>query len=135
MRLSFALSDWKRLGEKYPPALVSLKTIRDEGAAALAAGTATREIFHDVSSINREIGEDGLTVAIFKRLHSDHPELAKKCFRVAQDTLIEKGEIDLFLHYAGDLTRVTIYLTHLADEVECRHERRTTPPRNTARSY
>ena len=104
VRLSFALSDWKRLGEKYPPALASLKSIRDSGLAALAAGTASSEIFHDVSSINRELGEDDATVTVFKQMHMAHPDLAKKCFRAAQDTLIERGAIDLFIHYAGDLS-------------------------------
>lgn len=104
VRLSFALGDWKRLGEKYPPALASLKAVRDEGLVALAAGKASREIFHDVSSINRELGEDDSTVSAFKLLHTKSPELAKKCFRVAQDTLIAKGEIELFMHYAGDLS-------------------------------
>jgi hypothetical protein len=104
VRLSFALGDWKRLGEKYPPALASLKAIRDAGAAALVAGKADRAMFHDVSSINQTLEEDGSTVALLKELHAKQPALAKKCFRFAQETLLAEGEIDLFVEYAGDLS-------------------------------
>lgn len=103
VRLSFALSDWKRLGEKYPPAMASLKATRDAGLAALDAGTAPAEVFHDVASINRELGEAESTIVLFKKLHTQRPELAKKCFRAVQETLLERGETDLFVHYVGDL--------------------------------
>jgi hypothetical protein len=103
VRLSFALNDWKNLGEKYPPALTSLKATRDAGVAALTAGTASREIFHDVSSINHVLKEDHLTITTFKHLHAKHPILAKQCFSITAETLISEGEIDLFTQYADDL--------------------------------
>lgn len=103
VRLSFALGDWKDLGDKYPPALASLKSMRDEGVKALFAGTATPDVFHDISSINRALGEDESTVKVFKELHSHYPELAVKCFQMVQETLLAKHEINLFLHYVGDL--------------------------------
>ncbi|HWL54951.1 MAG TPA: hypothetical protein VNQ90_21085 [Chthoniobacteraceae bacterium] len=104
VRLSFALSAWKRLGDQYPPALASLKATRDADVRALNEGTGTREDFHDVSSINQELGEEDATVSLFKELHAQKPALAKKCFPVIQETLLAKGETDLFLQYAGELS-------------------------------
>src|SRR3954462_5851261 len=57
VRLSFALSDWIKLGKKYPKALEKLKSIRDEKTAKLLAGDSNRELFHDVESINQHLNE------------------------------------------------------------------------------
>jgi hypothetical protein len=103
VRLSFALTNWKRLGEKYPPALASLKAIRDEGAAAVKEGTASVDLFHDVFAINRTLGEEKATVALFKHLHANHPGLARQCSLVARGLLLAQEEDELFLHYVNDL--------------------------------
>ena len=103
VRLSFALSDWKRLADKYPPALASLEATRDSGAKGLEAGTASPSMFHDVQSINEILGAVQQTITLFKTLDTKNPDLAKKCFRFAQETLLAQGETDLFTRYAGDL--------------------------------
>ena len=103
VRLSFALRAWKRLGDNYPPALVSLKAIRDDGLKALSSGEATRETFGDVSSINRALGEDESTIRTFEMLRERHPELATKCFSWIQDLLLAKNESEIFLSCVGDM--------------------------------
>jgi hypothetical protein len=103
VRLSYALSDWKKLGDKYPPALASLTNLRDQGSQAVLDGKAAPELFHDVVSINRALKEEAKSVALFKTLVEKQPDFAKKCFRYMDDTLVDAGELELFEKYSGDL--------------------------------
>ncbi len=102
VRLSFALSAWKQLGEKYPPAMAALTALRDQGTQTVLAGKAEPELFHDVISINQTLAEDDQSVKLFKTLAEKQPDFAKLCFRFIQDTLISAGEVDLFTRYSGD---------------------------------
>ena len=102
VRLSFALSGWKKLGDKYPPALASLINLRDQGIQAALDGKAAPESFHDVISINRTLKEEAKSVALFKTLAEKQPEFAKKCFRYMDDTLVGTGELELFRNTAGN---------------------------------
>ncbi|MCW1923976.1 hypothetical protein OKA05_15520 [Luteolibacter arcticus] len=111
VRLSFALSDWKELADKYPPALASLKAIRDRDAKALEDGTAEATLFNDVLSINETLGEDPSTIALFKRLDAKQPALAQNCFLYAREDLLAQGDADLFTKYAGD------FITYLTEEI------------------
>jgi len=112
VRLSFALSDWMRLGEKFPPAIASLKRIRDEGTKTLEEGKGNAALFHDVESINSKLSEEDASIALFKKLDANHPALAGKCFNMISETLMEKNEMDLFAKYVGDPK------TYLAGHIE-----------------
>ena len=103
VRLSFALSYWKELGEKYPPAIASLKSIRDAGASAILAGSDSRDVFIDVVSINRTLGDDALSISLFKNLEVKNPQLAKKVFDRVEDVLLDHRENEVFSRYSGDL--------------------------------
>jgi hypothetical protein len=102
VRLSFALSYWKNLGDKYPPALASLTALRDNGTQTVLAGTAAPELFHDVVSINRTLGQSGKSVELFKTLDQKQPELARRCLRNVEEALISAGEMELFMKCGGD---------------------------------
>ena len=103
VRLSFALSYWKKLGDKYPPALASLTNLRDQGTQAALDGKGKPELFHDVIAINRVLKEEAKSVALFKTLTEKQPDFAKQCFRYIDKTLVEAGELKLFESYSGDL--------------------------------
>lgn len=103
VRLSFALSAWKELGEKYPPALESLRLVRDDGNSRLRAGDAADELFHDVVSINHTLGEDGSTMALFGELEASDGDAAKRRFRYLKEVAFEKAP-DVFLAYTPDLS-------------------------------
>ncbi|MEJ6569371.1 MAG: hypothetical protein QNL80_10930 [Akkermansiaceae bacterium] len=118
VRLSFALADWKRLGDEYSLALASMRATREQGLMELFERTASREIFHDVSSINSQLGEDDLTLALFKEIHEHDPALALKCFRIVQDILLEEKEVELLIEYAGSLR------SHLQVKIEQHQELR-----------
>lgn len=119
VRLSFAIGQWKELGDQYPLALASLKAIRDAGVRALEAGTYDPQTFLDVQAINGELGEDAATIELFKSLAAKQPALAKKWFVAIEDTLIDQGEIELFAEHGGDLVRhlKTHFITYRATRI------------------
>jgi tetratricopeptide (TPR) repeat protein len=102
VRLSYALSDWIELGNKYPKALATLKAIRDEKTARLLTGEADRGLFHDVESINDHLKESRATVELFKKLDGAQPEFAASVYDIADEALIAAGEYGLAKKYLGD---------------------------------
>jgi hypothetical protein len=88
VRLSFALSDWLELAEKYPPALAKLKKIRDAARRNVMAGKNVRESFHDMASINYHLGEQSATKKTFEALDQKNPKTAEEVFDLAQPSLV-----------------------------------------------
>ncbi len=108
VRLSFALSDWIELGKKYPQALVTLKSIRDEKTSRLLLGETNRALFHDVESINDHLGESEATVDLFKKLEAAQSEFAASIYDLADESLIAAREYGLARKYLGDpMSRLT----------------------------
>jgi hypothetical protein len=102
VRLSYALAAWVELGEKYPPALRALTSIRDEKAKALAGGNGTFAAFHDVAAINESLKESPATAALFQAIHQAHPRLAGQCYRVAEPHLLAQREYAICASYIPD---------------------------------
>ena len=102
VRLSFALGDWKELGDLYPPALIALKKTRDDKTALLAQGNGNRSLFHDVMALNRTLGDDSKTVELFRKLDHDQKRLAKQCWPIAERVIIEAKAYDLAKKYTGN---------------------------------
>ena len=103
VRLSFALSYWKQLGDVYPPALQTMIKIRDNKADLLAQGKGNRNLFHDVMALNRTLGSDSLTVALFRSLDHEHQELAGQSWSIAKNAIIEAKAYDLVRKYMDSL--------------------------------
>lgn len=89
VRLSFALSYWQELAEKFPPALDKLIEIRDEAKTQVLEGTDIYKPFHDMESINDRLGESLQTKDVFTLLDEKHPDKAKTVFDRAQASLVE----------------------------------------------
>lgn len=102
VRLSFALSAWVELGQKYPPALKSLKRIRDRDSDRLRAGLISDSVFHDVVAINRVLKEDAQTMMLFRKIEGANPEAAQRLFRFMISEALDVAP-DLFLRYTPDL--------------------------------
>lgn len=92
VRLSFALSDWVKLSERYPAALKSLKAIRDAAEKDVRNGKSPWEAFFDFSSINRSLDEPAKTKELFVWLDKHKPALAKRTFDIAQPALVSTKE-------------------------------------------
>jgi tetratricopeptide (TPR) repeat protein len=107
VRLSFALSAWRRLGGAYPPALAALTETRD---AALESFKRERRegAFADFVAINRTLGEDSRTAEAFVLLDKEDPEMARQVFGRARPALIKAKEYSLcgkYLKPKEDLSR------------------------------
>lgn len=88
VRLSFALSYWGELNEQYPPSLKKFKEIRDQAMKDVLSGKNVREMFHDLSSLNEELGEERVTRKAFESLQVKDPENAKRVFDLAKPVLL-----------------------------------------------
>ena len=102
VRLSFALFEWMALGRKYPKARQALLEIRDHNLHAFAEGHGTYTLFKDIAAINERCGYEPSTCDLFKWLKDQQPELAKRCYTVAEDALVSRREYALCLAYVGD---------------------------------
>lgn len=101
VRLSFALNDWKKLGEQYPPALEAMKKIRDK-KNRLVTKNGSIGLFGDVVALNRTLNENNKTVDLFKTVEAKQPEAAKSCFRWAKAALFAANQYSTINKYLGD---------------------------------
>jgi hypothetical protein len=95
VRLSYALSDWAELANRYPPALVALKAICDAKSDRLARGDGDRPLFHDVRALNEQLGQQGSTYELFVRLQEANPALAEECADLAMAAIVGSKDFDL----------------------------------------
>jgi hypothetical protein len=102
VRLSFGLTGWVELGDVYPPARQALLSVRDRATRAIAQGDGSFALFHEVAAINRHLGDEAETVRFFELLHQRHPELARQCYPVAEQTLVQAGEYATCSSYVPD---------------------------------
>jgi hypothetical protein len=73
VRYSFLLSEIKRLGEKYPPALDALRERRDQAEKRLMASANDFDAAQGFSSINRVLKETNRTLQYYDQLPPDAP--------------------------------------------------------------
>jgi len=99
VRLSFALSYWAELAEKYPKAKEALVDIRDKGVKKLTEGKASFDVFQEVSAINSHLNEQAQTVTLFKMIHEKRKDIAYLCFMVAEKELVAQREYQLCSSY------------------------------------
>ena len=110
VRLSFALGDWRRLANRYPPALQKMEKIRDRSEEWVRENKDDHQAFMDVVALNRQLKELDKTVGLFKWLDSNDPSFASAAYLAAQGSLVEAGEFDLCGKYL-DATKE--YESHL----------------------
>ncbi len=105
VRTSFLLSDIGRLGRKHPPALDALRKRRDAAQERVLKEAPKQALLRsvqgcskmdfpalDVSSLNRELGEDDKTLELYDKLRIEHPDwpAVKHLRRAAFDLLLKK---------------------------------------------
>ena len=98
VRLSFALSDWLKLGENYPPALAKLREVREETEARVRDENRVRvrfEDFHDLTALNKTLREEERTAETFKWLSENDAEDAARVYGVSEAALIKQKEFAL----------------------------------------
>jgi hypothetical protein len=88
VRLSAVVSGWKRLADRYSPALDALEQVRARTEAELRGGRGTFELFMDLSAINTHLVREADTAALFAWLDANDPALAERVSDVAQPSLV-----------------------------------------------
>jgi len=109
VRLSFALGYWTHLGASYPPALEKLRQVRDDLRKDIRGGKEKRAeevatAFNEFAAINRELGDEPGTAALFMWLDANRPQLAKAAYDVAERTLIAAKAYAVCGRYLDDTT-------------------------------
>lgn len=94
VRNSFALSDWVELGRRYPKARQALIEIRDADAGEFSQGRGYFDLFMELAAINRYLGQEDATVAVFKGLVAHDKALAQQCYSLIEPQLIQRSESD-----------------------------------------
>jgi tetratricopeptide (TPR) repeat protein len=115
VRLSYALDEWLELADKYPPAKKALIETRDKNESLILEGKGNFNNFHDLSSINRVLGEKEKTLELFRKVHKTQPELAVFLFIVAKDLLVENKEYKICGEYIKDSIKEFENIRHLRE--------------------
>ena len=95
VRLSFALSYWKALGEVYQPAKQAMLDTRDRKTRQLREGKGNAALFQDVAALNHTLGDDDATVPLFREIDKADAALAAQCWYFARDLLFSQKQYDL----------------------------------------
>lgn len=90
VRLSFALSYWMDLANEYPPAMAGFIYTRDEAEIG-CRNEVSFELFHDLASMNRQLGDHRRTADLFVEIAATNRPAAELLYHVAESDLIAVG--------------------------------------------
>lgn len=102
VRLSYALSAWKRLAQSHPPALRRLRNAQSRARKNVLHLRKRRDVFsnfHDFRSINEKLEESGKTVRFFRKLHRENPTKAAIVYQLAEESLVAAGQFEICAAY------------------------------------
>lgn len=102
VRLSYAIEDWVKLSQKYPPALTALIALKDKNKKLLLTGNGDFKNFQEFSSINRSLKKEDETYKLFLLLDKKFPKLAHRYFIIAKDLVMKHKNYQLYAKYLKD---------------------------------
>jgi hypothetical protein len=102
VRLSFALSNWKSLADIYPPAMVSMKQMRDKKMKQLVDSNVTYKLFADITALNRILSQEEKTITLFETIDKKSHYKAKELFPYAKNALFKSKRYDVLRKFIGD---------------------------------
>ena len=134
VRLSYALYDWVRLGELYPPAMDALHNVRDDKAAGVLNGRLDRSTFQDVAAIDAILQTPEKTHGLYRQLMDAQPELAGSCVQSALPSIVAAKDYRLAAQLIPDpesaVQRYSVRLYRNVQDIKLR--RYTRAPRRWA---
>lgn len=109
VRLSFALSDWYKLGELYPPAMESFHKTKDQTFKQFQNNTSDVQSVRDLIGFYEVSGEEYKSVNLIETLVKQHSNdlkiywnpLKMKLFEFKRYDLISEFKIDVLKEYAN----------------------------------
>ncbi|UTF61092.1 hypothetical protein [Gilvimarinus sp. DA14] len=102
VRLSFALADWAKLGELYPPAMTALQNIAAEHKEQLLDGRGDFDMMMEFASINEYIGDPRATIEVFRAVDQAYPEQSRSLFFAVREELFAQQEYQLIHKFVED---------------------------------
>jgi hypothetical protein len=123
MRLSVVLSDIARLASNHPPALTALRERRERAQSRVLTDAADETSAHELSSLNRALGEDARTLELYDRLAPDDPQRRRLRIAGAYQLLVNARR------YSDALSSVPY------DRVASWFERESRPPNVANEAY
>lgn len=102
VRLSFAMTDWKKLGEVFPAAKEKLSSLRDQAAKAALSDTPNPLAVNEVIAIDRTMEEAKRSLEFINNLAEKHPAAAKASYWYVRDLLMEHREYALCRHLSPE---------------------------------
>jgi hypothetical protein len=87
--------------------------MRDRTARQILDSGATSQLFQDVASLNHTLGEDHKTVDLFLVVDKNTPELAKNCWIMVKDAVIDAKQYELAAKYIGDPERAFLRIKQM----------------------
>jgi hypothetical protein len=119
VRLSYALSEWVRLGELYPPARAALLSRLEDNTRSLRVGSKDWDQFQEVAAIYRELKQEAKTTAVFQEIVEHDLDFAKKCFSIALPALIATQDFALARTFIpSPSTHLNEHLEHLLEAMK-----------------
>ena len=116
VRLSFALGNWRDLGDLYPPALVKLQETADVKRMLLEQGAEDCSLFNDVVAIDRELKNERATYDLFVAIHEKSPEFAQRCAQEATPVMIKFADFARARSFIHDPQTIVLQLAKEFDE-------------------
>ena len=130
LRLEPILPAWVELGGKYPKARQALIDVQYRDTRDFALGRGSVELFQELYDLNEALGQGEETLALFKDIRQNQPQLADGCYGIMEPALVARGEYQLCLDCLGNPE--TRFMIHCAtfkqqhaffeSEVELRRE-------------
>jgi hypothetical protein len=99
--LSFALSNWARLGELYRPAMEALERTAARAERAIRAGSDDGGVdrFREFVAINRTLDRPEVSADLFAWLDQNRAQYATEVYIFAQSELVQAGRYSLASRY------------------------------------
>ena len=91
VRLSFALGYWMELATIYQPAMKAFLTLRDRTTDRCRKSVGDFNAFHELSALNRYLGDDERTVSLFLDIARANHDAAARIYHVAEPLLVSRG--------------------------------------------
>jgi hypothetical protein len=135
VRLSFRLSEWIELSRRYPKAREALVEIRDRKTTEILEDRGSFELFMDVASINGYLQEKEATYMLFTALHKQDPVMARRCYPLARELLMKKGEYELCSRVIGDAQSELARLRQSREQFEKMRSRQVSVGPGVSRNY
>lgn len=99
MRLGRALTLWRDLADRYRPAREALRSTRDALEPTLLSERGEADLFQEYLALSLALGDEDKPYQLFKTLDRDQPVLARKCYFLAENLLVKKGDYSVCAHY------------------------------------